>query len=95
MGRDSGIAWTHHTFNPWWGCAKVYARDVETVRATYRIGERPRPCPGCLKCESCSGCEALEFVGDLCERCGRARQPIYVSCDGSGVLPARKKGSKP
>lgn len=23
MGRDSGIAWTHHTFNPWWGCEKV------------------------------------------------------------------------
>jgi protein gp37 len=23
MGKDSGIEWTHHTFNPWWGCAKV------------------------------------------------------------------------
>ena len=23
MGKDSGIEWTHHTFNPWWGCEKV------------------------------------------------------------------------
>lgn len=23
MGRDTGISWTDHTFNPWWGCTKV------------------------------------------------------------------------
>lgn len=23
MGKDSKIEWTHHTFNPWWGCVKV------------------------------------------------------------------------
>jgi protein gp37 len=23
MGRNSEISWTHHTFNPWWGCTKV------------------------------------------------------------------------
>ena len=23
MGESTGIAWTDHTFNPWWGCAKV------------------------------------------------------------------------
>lgn len=23
MGKNSHIEWTHHTFNPWWGCAKV------------------------------------------------------------------------
>lgn len=23
MGYNSGIPWTHHTFNPWWGCTKV------------------------------------------------------------------------
>lgn len=35
MGRDSAISWTHHTFNPWWGCVKVspgckncYAADL-------------------------------------------------------------------
>lgn len=21
--RDSKIGWTHHTFNPWWGCEKI------------------------------------------------------------------------
>jgi protein gp37 len=25
MGKDSKIEWTHHTFNPWWGCIKVSA----------------------------------------------------------------------
>lgn len=23
MGQNSKIEWTHHTFNPWWGCLKV------------------------------------------------------------------------
>ncbi len=23
MGKDSAIPWTHHTFNPWWGCSRV------------------------------------------------------------------------
>jgi protein gp37 len=23
MGETTGIAWTDHTFNPWWGCTKV------------------------------------------------------------------------
>lgn len=23
MGKNSSIEWTHHTFNPWWGCVKV------------------------------------------------------------------------
>lgn len=23
MGQDSAISWTHHTFNPWWGCTRV------------------------------------------------------------------------
>lgn len=23
MGAHSKIEWTHHTFNPWWGCSKV------------------------------------------------------------------------
>src|SRR5258706_11693920 len=25
MGQNSRIEWTHHTFNPWWGCARVSA----------------------------------------------------------------------
>jgi protein gp37 len=23
VGKDSKVTWTHHTFNPWWGCSKV------------------------------------------------------------------------
>lgn len=23
MGKNSDIEWTHHTFNPWWGCVKL------------------------------------------------------------------------
>ena len=23
MAHNSRIEWTHHTFNPWWGCTKV------------------------------------------------------------------------
>lgn len=23
MGKDSGIEWTDHSYNPWWGCEKV------------------------------------------------------------------------
>lgn len=23
MSKETGISWTHHTFNPWWGCTKV------------------------------------------------------------------------
>lgn len=23
MGKDTKIEWTHHTFNPWWGCVRV------------------------------------------------------------------------
>ena len=23
MGANSGIEWTDHTFNPWWGCVKI------------------------------------------------------------------------
>jgi protein gp37 len=39
MGENSAIAWTDHTFNPWWGCARVspgcehcYAETLATVR---------------------------------------------------------------
>lgn len=42
MGKDSGIEWCHHTFNPWIGCAKVspacancYA-EVETFTRVQR-----------------------------------------------------------
>lgn len=43
MGEKTGIQWTDHTFNPWWGCTKV-SRDwrLEDVR---RLAE-PVDCRG-------------------------------------------------
>jgi protein gp37 len=50
MGKDSTIEWTHHTFNPWWGCARVspgckhcYA-DAQAKRFGHNIwgAEAPR-----------------------------------------------------
>lgn len=38
MGKDSKIAWTHHTFNPWWGCTKV----SEECRHCYAEGVAER-----------------------------------------------------
>ena len=47
MGEDSGIEWTHHTFNPWLGCVKVspactncYAEKNRAVAAAEaRVGK--------------------------------------------------------
>ena len=56
-------------------------------------GQRLRPCPGCLRCRSCVGCEVLTFEGDTCEDCGRETPMATESCNGSGVLPARRAKS--
>lgn len=58
------------------------------LRTRYRIGERLRPCPGCLRCRSCAGCEVLTFEGDACKDCGREAPMATESCDGASVLPA-------
>jgi len=41
MGKDSRIEWTHHTFNPWWGCVKVSAACDHCYAETWakRLGE--------------------------------------------------------
>lgn len=40
MGENSKIAWTHHTFNPWWGCQKVSAGCAHCYADTFakRVG---------------------------------------------------------
>src|SRR5229473_1641931 len=45
MAEKTGIQWTEHTFNPWWGCTKVspgcdncYAETLDRMR--YKEGER-------------------------------------------------------
>ncbi len=41
MGKDSAIEWTHHTFNPWWGCTKVSPGCEHCYAETWakRVGE--------------------------------------------------------
>jgi protein gp37 len=40
VGRDSSIEWTHHTFNPWWGCTRVSEGCVRCYAETFakRVG---------------------------------------------------------
>jgi protein gp37 len=40
MGRETGIAWTDHTFNPWWGCVKISPACTNCYAATFdkRLG---------------------------------------------------------
>lgn len=40
MAKDSGIEWTHHTFNPWWGCAKLSPACAHCYAETWarRVG---------------------------------------------------------
>jgi len=52
------------------------------VRAKYRIGERLRPCPGCIRCNCSTGFAAWPELGKALI--------IGTECDGSGVLPARR-----
>lgn len=50
MAEDSGIAWTHHTINPWWGCEKVSPACAfcyaERVDARFHPGFVPTVKPG-------------------------------------------------
>lgn len=41
MGKDTSIEWTHHTFNPWWGCVRVSAACDHCYAETWakRLGE--------------------------------------------------------
>lgn len=42
MGKHSHIEWTHHTFNPWWGCTKVSPACTHCYAETWakRVGEK-------------------------------------------------------
>jgi protein gp37 len=41
LAKDSSIEWTHHTFNPWWGCTKVSPGCKHCYAETFshRIGQ--------------------------------------------------------
>lgn len=53
------------------------------ARQEYRIGERLRPCPGCLGC-----CAPIPLHPQLL---ADARKVGIETCDGSGVLPAKRR----
>jgi protein gp37 len=42
MAKNSQIEWTHHTFNPWWGCAKVSPACKNCYAESWakRVGEK-------------------------------------------------------
>lgn len=42
MGKNSHIEWTHHTFNPWWGCVKVSPACENCYAETWakRVGQK-------------------------------------------------------
>jgi protein gp37 len=42
MAKDSRIEWTHHTFNPWWGCVKVSPACANCYAETWahRLGAK-------------------------------------------------------
>lgn len=42
MGKETTIEWTHHTFNPWWGCVKVSAACDHCYAETWakRLGDK-------------------------------------------------------
>ncbi len=54
-----------------------------TARAKYRIGQKLRPCVGCLRCKCRSAFEAWPELGEELAK-------DHPTCDGSGVLPARR-----
>lgn len=41
MAKDSPIEWTHHTFNPWWGCTKVSpgCKHCYAEAFSHRVGQ--------------------------------------------------------
>jgi protein gp37 len=42
MGKNSKIEWTHHTFNPWWGCTRVSAACTHCYAEAWakRVGQK-------------------------------------------------------
>jgi len=43
MGDSTGIAWTDHTFNPWWGCEKVSAGCKFCYAEGFAVGRMKLP----------------------------------------------------
>ena len=80
MGARKRKAWTRYQ------SARFLCDDVNSDwtawRSTYRIGQKLRPCAGCLRCQCQTAFDAWPELGEeLAKDCR--------TCDGSGVLPAK------
>jgi len=42
MGKNSKIEWTHHTFNPWWGCTRISSACTHCYAEAWakRVGQQ-------------------------------------------------------
>lgn len=66
------------------GSRKRAAQAAGVARSTYRIGQKLRPCAGCIRCQCRSAFDAWPELGEeLAKDCR--------TCDGSGVLPAKRQ----
>ena len=65
------------------GARKRAAQAAGIARSTYRIGQKLRPCVGCLRCQCRSAFDAWPELGEELAK-------DHPTCDGSGVLPARR-----
>jgi protein gp37 len=74
MGKETGIAWTDHTFSPWWGCTKVEGSPAcEHCYAesfSIRTGYGPKPVDS-AKFPIWGAYERRRFFGDQ-----HWRQPV-------------------
>ena len=65
------------------GSRKRAAQAAGIARSTYRIGQKLRLCAGCLRCQCQTAFDAWPELGEELAKYCR-------TCDGSGVLPARR-----
>jgi hypothetical protein len=79
---DKGQRWFHLWCR---GSGDVASRDPDyaALRAKYRIGQKLRPCAGCLRCQCQTAFDAWPELGEELAK-------DHPTCDGSGVLPARR-----
>ena len=82
QGARKRKAWTRYQ------SARFLCDDVNSDwtawRSTYRIGQKLRPCAGCLRCRCRSAFDAWPELG-------KALTKDLPTCDGSGVLPAKRR----
>lgn len=81
MGARKRKAWTRYQ-SARFLCDDAHD-DWTAWRSTYRIGQHLRPCVGCLRCKCRSAFDAWPELGEELAK-------DHPTCDGSGVLPARK-----